>query len=86
MNNGHWATKQVPTAAAIKRRKSWVITPVMMIVAAKNRVQFREEASRENFLGKAKEHFLFIRNTNLHISTIMKLICKYFENFKFTFD
>ena len=41
-------------AAAIKRRKSWV---VMMIVAAKYRVQFREEASRENFLGKAKEHF-----------------------------
>ena len=45
-------------AAAIKRRKSWVITPVMMIVAAKNRVQFREEAGRENFLGKAKEHFI----------------------------
>ena len=41
-------------AAAIKRRKSWVITPVMMIVAAKNRVQFREEAGREN-LGKV--HF-----------------------------
>ena len=44
-------------AATIKRRKSWVITPVMMIVAAKYRVQFIEEASRENFLGKAKEHF-----------------------------
>ena len=44
-------------AAAIKRRKSWDITHVMMILAAKYRVQFREEASRENFLGKAKEHF-----------------------------
>ena len=38
-------------AAAIKRGKSWV---VMMIVAAKYRVQFREEAGREN-LGKV--HF-----------------------------
>ena len=73
-------------AAAIKRRKSWVITPVIIMVAAKNRVQFREEASRENFFGKAKEHFLFIKNTNLHFSTIMKLRCKYFENIKFTFD
>ena len=57
----------------------------MMIVAAKNRVQFREVARREN-LEKAKEHFLFIKNTNLHFSTIMKLRCKYFENIKFTFD
>ena len=55
-------------AAAIKRRKSWVITPVMMMVAAKYRVQFREVASRENL---GKEHFLFIKNTNLHFSTIM---------------
>ena len=45
-------------AAAIKRRKSWVITPEMMIVAAKNRVQFREEAGRENFfLGGSKRTF-----------------------------
>ena len=72
-------------AAAIKRRKSWDIAPEMMIVAAKYRVQFREEASREN-LGKAKEHFLLIKNTNLHFSTMMKLRCKYFENIKFTFD
>ena len=55
-------------AGAIKRRKSWVITPEMMIVAAKNRVQFREEASRENFLGKAKEHFFIHKKILIFIS------------------
>ena len=38
--------------------RAGIIASVMMIVAAKNRVQFREEASRENL---GREYFLYIK-------------------------